>query len=53
MLGYAQKKSRVVKLMSFVEVFSARGITGGLFFVLFLNFLVTVNIYLLVWEYNT
>ena len=29
MLGCAQKKSRVVKLTSFVEVFSARGITGG------------------------
>ena len=30
MLGCVQKKSRVVvKLTSFVEVFSARGITGG------------------------
>lgn len=45
MLGCAWKKSRVVKLTSFVEVFSGSGVTVGLFFVAFLNFLVTVNIY--------
>lgn len=46
MLGYAQKKPRVVKLTSFAEVFSGSGVTGTLNSLCLKKIFFAVNIYL-------